>query len=186
MILLEAKKQQEGESSAKKTPRVYNRVTPTIKAILNNEKGGCDLSLFENLMNSTKAFAKKTDETLKRTEVIRDVHDEIGETFDFACTKAAYHHNIPLADDQNENSNDLSLEDICIKKDMGHNNENSSSSDDYGEFFSVSNLDNKASLATKQQKNPSSSASSSYTALSEENASTRTLRSRTVSQRKIN
>jgi hypothetical protein len=101
--------------SAQKKKRTYNRVKPTIRAMMGSE----EIKQLENLAEVSKYVSamNSSANVSNGSSSIMDVHDEIGDLFDIACVKSAHHNNNKFTDD--ENSNDLSLEDILIK----HNTE---------------------------------------------------------------
>jgi hypothetical protein len=96
------------DSAQKK--RRFNRNKPTIRAMMGSE----EIKQFESSTDANKYLNFNSSANVSAgSSSIMDVHDEIGDLFDFACVKSAHHNNNKFTDD--ENSNDLSLEDILIK-----------------------------------------------------------------------
>ena len=167
-----------------KKKRVYNRITPTIRAIMQND----NLRINESPLNPSACDSQQQYEfenTGSEVTESRDVHDEIGDIFDFACVKSA-HNYIGNQDENSNDSNDLSLEDILINntnkrtasQNLGSNNkedknedesDSSSSSEDYDLLFSESNLSAKTKNVAKQNNAEASGEKGART--------TRTLRS---------
>lgn len=79
-----------------KKKKVYNRVTPTIRAIYEKEQ-----------QNKEESQPKTGDAEPKQDDgEFKDVHDEIADIFDMSCRKANLN---------TSNSSDITLDDICVR-----------------------------------------------------------------------
>lgn len=82
-----------------KKKKVYNRVTPTIRAIYAKEQQNKG----ENLQQQTN------ENTPKQDEDTRDVHDRVGDIFDLPYMKSNQNSS------NKSDSSDVSLEEICVR-----------------------------------------------------------------------
>ncbi len=89
----------------------------------------------------------------------RDIHDEIGDIFDFACVKSAQAPNrggYGDNDNEDDNSNDLSLEDILIKSKSPRKRVNNDENLNHQEFSA--NLQSESNTSLTSSSSPSKAA----------------------------
>jgi hypothetical protein len=172
---------EELNDSAQKRKRDFVRNKPTIRSMMGSEQ----IKQFEDASDADKylaaAAASATSRSANTASVHADVHDEIGDLFDFACVKSAHHNNNKFMDDD-ENSNDLSLEDILIKSVEPKGKARRRSSDDDSD--DSDDLDRIFSAAPSASSSNSAAGGARKTKSNERVVETRTLRSRTITNRK--
>ncbi|CAF0820877.1 unnamed protein product [Brachionus calyciflorus] len=169
-----------------KKKKVYNRVTPTIRAIYEKEQQSKE----ENQTQQVNENGIRNEESESK-----DVHDEIGDIFDLPYTKS--NQKLDKSD-----SSEINLDDICIRtnkspnqdvKNKKNNNSNkikkilSNKSMNSDEELDMLFSENKPLINNACPKNNTSLATNTGQISSESKSvksSTRLLRSRTNSQRK--
>ena len=138
-----------------KKKKVYNRVTPTIRAIYEKEQQNKE----ESQPKAGEAETKQDDGEFK------DVHDEIGDIFELSCRKANLNRS---------NSSDINLDDICVST-------NTKSNQDAMRSRKICKI---RKSFDKKDCNEENDLDDKTTINNQTLTSTRTLRSRTNSQRK--
>lgn len=169
--------QKPGEDLVKKK-KVYNRVTPTIRAIYAQSDEKKQNEIQENSQNANKQISRIEENKNDLSRDSPDVHDEMPDIFDLPYVKSI------TGNKKSSDSSDISLEEIVVKNSDSKSSKKISrksrkspggkianlSDDDLDLWFSESKLNSNEVSSTSE---PSSA------------SSTRTLRSRTNSQRKM-
>ncbi|RNA40223.1 hypothetical protein BpHYR1_016366 [Brachionus plicatilis] len=138
-----------------KKKKVYNRVTPTIRAIYEKEQ-----------QNKEESQQKPCDAESKQDDgEVRDVHDEIGDIFGMSCAKT----NLNQSD-----SSDINLDDICVRTNSRTNQD----------VMPGKKLNKSKKNSGKREDDEVDNFDEKNSTNNETLTSTRTLRSRTNSQRK--
>lgn len=157
-----------------KKKKVYNRVTPTIRAIYAKEQQSKE----ENQQQTNENTVKQEENESK------DVHDEIQDIFDLPCSKSNEKFN-------KSDSSDINLDEICVRTNGKQQesrskkinkikkvlNKSKDSDDDLDIWFGEEKNTNQVNTTSNSGHNVNDSVLESL-------SSTRTLRSRTNSQRK--